>query len=69
MSFNYPGGLIRPASGATFNPPIEVTTIGSSTHSISANSKGFIYSLSGAGGGGAAGGTLRSEERRVGKEC
>ena len=58
MPFNYQGGFVRPASGSTFNPPIEVTAIGNSTNSIPTNSKGFIYSLSGAGGGGAAGGTL-----------
>ena len=57
MPFNYQGGFVRSLVPIA-TPPIEVTTIGSSTHSISANSKGFIYSLSGAGGGGAAGGTL-----------
>lgn len=58
MPFNYQGGFIRPALGTTFNSPIEITAIGNSTNSIPPNSKGFIYSLSGAGGGGAAGGLL-----------
>ena len=58
MPFNYQGGLIRSTSGSTFNPPIEITTIGNATNSIPLDSKGFIYSLSGAGGGGGAGGLL-----------
>lgn len=58
MPFNYQGGLIRSTSSSTFNPPIEVTTIGDSTNLIPTSSKGFIYSLSGAGGGGGAGGLL-----------